>query len=255
MTQLDGRAAIVTGGGTGIGRATARLYGSEGARVVVADTREDEGETTVGLIRSAGGEAVFVKADVTSEVDIENVVARAEQDFGAVHIMTANAGILGAASHKRLSEIALDEFIAVLRVNLVGVFLAFKHALPAIERAGGGAMTATASICAHRGVAQMDAYSASKGGIVGLVRSLAADAAPRVRVNAVSPGAISTEIKSHYRSETGRATPPGAEQAGSPTPLGDAHDIAKAHLFLVSEQSGFITGQSLIVDGGWTSAA
>jgi NAD(P)-dependent dehydrogenase (short-subunit alcohol dehydrogenase family) len=247
--RLAGKVAIVTGAGTGLGHETARLYAREGASVVVSDIRETEGAETVGFIREAGGEAIFTQADVAKSDDVRDLVASAEERYGAVHIMTANAGILGRGATKHLVDLSEEELDDVLQVNLLGVLRSFKFAIPAIQRAGGGAMTATSSIAAHRGIPTLPAYSASKGGVEALVRSLAMDLWPDIRVNAVTAGSMSTPIYEHFLEEQGIA--PSTEPTLRATAaISDPAVVAHTHLFLVSDEAAFTTGQAVIADGG-----
>ena len=252
MERLSGKVAIVTGGGTGIGREISRLYAEEGAKVVVADIRPDDGEQTTKLIVDAGGDAVFVPTDVSKTDDVQNLVAAAKERYGALHVMTANAGILGRGHNKSLVDLPEDEIDQIMSVNFGGVVRAFKYAIPAILESGGGAMTATASLSAHRGYAKFPAYCASKGAVVAFVRSVAADLLPDIRVNAVSPGTVATEIAVHMAEESGREfVPPPSAGAGEPyTRPAHPRELAQAHLFLVSDDASFITGQALIVDNG-----
>lgn len=252
MGKVEGKVAIVTGGGTGLGRAIAQLYAQEGAKVVVGDVRPDEAQTTVQSIAEAGGEATFVECDVSDGNAVKAMIRHAVDTFGRLDIMTANAGILGRGSHKSLVDMTDDEFRQIMDVNFYGAYHCFKHAIPEIQKAGGGTMTATASLAAHRGYAKLPGYCASKGALVALVRSLAADLAPRIRVNAVSAGQINTDIGKHMLEDKGEN--PVQDNAGRmPTqPFGKAEpsDVARAHLFLASEDSSFVNGQAVHVDGG-----
>jgi NAD(P)-dependent dehydrogenase (short-subunit alcohol dehydrogenase family) len=251
--RLEGKVAIVTGGSTGLGRETAALYAEEGAKVVVGDVRADEGEESVRRIRDGGGEAIFVHANVAESNDVKALVDAAESQYGKLDIMTANAGILGRGAFKTVTEIEDDEFDEIMRVNFYGVYYSFKHAIPAIRRAGGGAMTATASTAAHRGYPNLPAYCSSKGAVVALVRSVALELQPTIRVNAVSAGQMATEIGVHVLEAKGLA-PEEAEAGGAPPATtfrrADAREVANAHLFLVSDEASFVVGQALLVDGG-----
>lgn len=221
--RLAGKVAIVTGGGTGLGRAIALRYAEEGARIVIGDVRAEPANQTVELIEAIGGEAVFVATDVTDSGQVQALVATAESRFGRLDIMTANAGILGRGAYKRLVEIDEDEADEIMNVNFGGVFRSFKYAIPAIRRTGGGAMTATASLSAHRGKPDLPVYAASKGAVVALVRSLAVDLAPEIRVNAVSPGAVLTELAIHTAEAQGRSV------ADAGACRGDAGPAAREH--------------------------
>jgi NAD(P)-dependent dehydrogenase (short-subunit alcohol dehydrogenase family) len=250
--RLSGKIAIVTGGATGIGRATAMLYAEEDAKVVVSDLRPAEGERTVKEITDAGGDAIFIATDVSKSEDVQRLIRETESHYGALHVMTANAGILGRGHNKSLIDITEDEIDQIMSVNFGGVVRSFKYAIPAILRAGGGAMTATASLSGHRGYAKLPAYCASKAAVIGLVQSVAADLVPHIRVNAVSPGTVKTEISAHNEEETGtRPTPPPGSVSELPYARpGDPRELAQAHLWLVSDDASFVTGQALLVDNG-----
>jgi NAD(P)-dependent dehydrogenase (short-subunit alcohol dehydrogenase family) len=257
MNRLKDKVAIVTGAGTGLGRETALLYAEEGARVAVADVRADEGEATVRRITDAGGEAIFVATDVSSVDAVRALIAQTEAHFGALHVMTANAGILGRGAGKRLAELPEDEFEQIMAVNFWGVVHSLKQAIAPIERAGGGAMTVTASLAGHFGYPTLPAYASSKHAILGLVKSLAADLAPRIRVNAVSAGSMATEIGAHTAEAQGRdpaTAGPGPVLRADATDHFRAHprQVAFAHLFLASDEASFVSGQALVVDGGRT---
>jgi NAD(P)-dependent dehydrogenase (short-subunit alcohol dehydrogenase family) len=249
MGRIEGKTAIVTGGGSGLGREIAQLYAEEGARVVVADVREADGEQTVNAIREAGGTALFVKTDVTSSTAVEELVAAAEGEFGALHIMTANAGMLGTASGKRFGKVTDEELERVFDVNFRGVFLSFKHAAPAIQRAGGGAMTATGSLGGHRAQKGFAAYGAAKAAVAALVRGLALELQPAIRVNEVSPGAMLTDLLKHHGEDRG-IDPSETSQMPEGVTLVAPRDVARVHLFLVSDEAAAVNGQTIFADGG-----
>jgi NAD(P)-dependent dehydrogenase (short-subunit alcohol dehydrogenase family) len=247
MRRLQDRVALITGGATGIGRATSLIFAGEGAAIVVVDVRDEESEATVTAIRDAGGHALRVRADVTREDEIAAAVALAERNFGRLDLVVANAGIVGRGAHLPLHKTEHADFVQVVEVNLYGAALTFKHAIPALLRAGGGTMTATTSLQARRGVREgFAAYSASKAAIEGLVRPLAVQYGPTVRVNAVAPGGVATELSRHTAELEGREEISWPERATMSAPK----DIALVHLFLASDESLAITGQVLCADRG-----
>ena len=247
--RLEGKVAIVTGAGTGLGREVARLYAREGASVVVADIREADGEATARSIRDEGGAALHLRADVSSSDDVRALVSAAEEEFGALHVMTANAGILGRGATKVIEDLADDEIADVFDVNLMGVVHCFRHAIPAIRRAGGGAMTATSSISAQRGSPALPIYCASKGGVEALVRAVAVGLWPTIRVNAVAAGSMATQILDHWLEDNASAAA-NARALGGTAVVTTPEEVARVHLFLASDDAAFVTGQALLADGG-----
>jgi len=253
MGRLAGKRAIVTGAGSGIGRASAQLFASEGARVIAVDKTAAAVEETVAAIAAAGGTAVAVAADAGSEPDVQGLVERAVKDWGGLDVVYANAGIVGGWA--RLFEQSVDLWQEVLRVNLIGPFLAIKHAGPVMVRQGKGAIVCTASVAGLKANAGGAAYSASKAGVISLVQTAANDlSGTGVRVNAVCPGLI----------ETGMTKPifDGARARGSEgkigqlNPLrrhGEPREIAAMALFLASDEASYVNGQAIAVDGGLTS--
>jgi NAD(P)-dependent dehydrogenase (short-subunit alcohol dehydrogenase family) len=258
MGRLNGKVAIVTGAGTGIGCATAQLYAREGAKVLVADIRPDDGAATAKAIAAAGGEATFIHTDVSRTTEVEAMIATTEERYGALHVLTANAGILGRGHMTPLADLSEEDMQQIMGVNFWGVWRCFKYSIPLIRRSGGGALTATASIGAIRGYPNLTAYNASKAAVIALVRSLALELAPEIRVNAVAPGTTATDIGRHNAEETGRAyVSPASDATADAAPYArpaDPAEIAHAHLWLNSADASFVTGQTLVVDNGRTVA-
>jgi len=249
--RLTGKAALVTGGGSGIGRASCVLFAREGARVAVADWRHDAAEETVTLIRTAGGEALAMSGDVAIAADVERMVKQAVAQFGRLDVLMANAGQALVADVLETDEAEWDR---VLGINLKGCFLCAKAALPHLIRAGGGSIILTASQLAFVGAERFAAYAASKGGALNLARAMALDYARHgVRVNALCPGAVETPLLLDQFAD--QAGPQGSlADLVALHPLGRLarpEEIANAALFLASDESSFVTGLALVVDGGY----
>lgn len=253
--RLADRVALVTGGGSGIGRASCQLFSAAGARVVVADLSDASLAETLRLIESEGGTAVGAVGDVRLAADAERMVAFAEQHFGRLDILFNNAGVEFVSAIHDLPE---DKWDLVLDTNLKGIYQVSRAAVPRMIRQGGGIIINTASQLGWVGVPNFSAYCASKGGVVNLTRAMALELAPHdIRVNALCPGAVETPLLQR-QFEGGRSGPQGTLQA-----LADLHalkriaqpmELAYPALFLASDESSFMTGASLVVDGGYIAA-
>ena len=251
--QLDGKVALITGAAAGIGRETALLFAREGARVVGVDLDDAGGRETAARITAEGGEAVFVRADVSRDADCRAMVAEAERRFGRLDVLFNNAGIMDPADD---DAVATDEAVwdRTMAVNAKGVFLGCKYGIPALRRAGGGSIVNTASFVAVLGAATPQlAYTASKGAVLALSRELAVvHARENIRVNALCPGPLRTELLMNFLdTEEKRARRLVHVPLGR---FGEAREIAQAALYLASDASSFVTGSTFLVDGGITAA-
>jgi NAD(P)-dependent dehydrogenase (short-subunit alcohol dehydrogenase family) len=253
--KLVGKVAIVTGAASGIGRASAIAFAREGAAVVVADKNAAAAEETAALIRSEGFSAISIVADVARESSVEAMVAQTAAQFGAIHILFNNAGIVMVKPLETMSE---EEWDRVMGINVKGAFLATKHVVPHIRRAGGGAILNTGSIASFTGQLGTPVYSASKGAIALLTKSLALDyGRDNIRVNCICPGITDTPmLREHmgYGAEGGAAIR--ARLARVPTgEILTPEDVARAALYLVSDDSRGITGILHVIDGGLIAAS
>ncbi len=251
--RLQDKVALITGAGSGIGRATSLLFAQEGAQVVLVDINDEAGNKTLTEIQSSDGEAIFVRADVSKTADSENMIVQTEKTFGKLDVLFNNAGISHAEDDDALntSESVWD---LTFDVNVKGVFLGCKYGIPALKRAGGGSIINTASFVAHLGAATPQlAYTASKGAVLAMTRELATiHARENIRVNALCPGPLRTELLMKYLD-----TPEKKNRRLVHIPMGrfgEAEEIAKAVLYLASDDSSFVTGTSFMVDGGITAA-
>lgn len=251
--RLAGKVALITGAASGIGKETAVLFAAEGAQVVAADVNDAAGEEVVAEIRSAGGEAVYVRADVSKTADCENMVRVAEETFGKLNVLFNNAGIMHSDDDNAMttSEAVWDLTFAI---NVKGVFFGCKYGIPALQRAGGGSIINTASFVAHLGAATPQlAYTASKGAVLAMSRELAIiHARENIRVNALSPGPLRTELLMKFLN-----TDEKKQRRLVHIPMGrfgEAKEMAKAALFLASDDSSYMTGTEFLVDGGITAA-
>ncbi len=251
MNRLEGKVALITGGGSGIGRASCLAFASEGAKVVVVDLKN--AEETVRAIVDAGGEASAFAADVSKAKDAEAMVRFAEERHGALHVAFNNAGIFHA-NDESVTTTTEDIWDLVIDVNLKGVFLGCKYEIPALLRAGGGSIINTASFVAVMGAAVPQiAYTASKGGVLAMTREIAVEfARQNIRVNALCPGPVETPLLAELLADPARRQrrlvhiPPGR--------FARAEEMANAALFLASDESSYVNGSTFMVDGGITAA-
>lgn len=250
MTRLAGKAALITGGGTGIGRACALLFAREGARVAVAGRSAEPLRAVVAEIERAGGQALAVTCDVTQAQQVERAVRATVERFGALNVVVNNAGVLALGSVEQTPE---SEWAHVLGVNLIGTFLVSRAALPELRKAGGGSIVNIGSLYGLIGLKNRAAYAASKGGVVQLTRSMALDHAHEgIRVNCVCPAIVETEmIQQVFANQPDPAAL--RRQRIEQIPLGRmgrTEDVAQLALFLASDESSWMTGVALPLDGG-----
>lgn len=251
--RLKNKTALITGGSSGIGKESCLLFAAEGAKVVVADINEQEGQAVVNTIKEAGGEAVFCRADVSKAKDCEHMVMTAKENFGGLHILFNNAGIMHSDDGTSQSTNE-DVWDLTMNINVKGVFLGCKFGIPLIRESGGGSVINTASFVAHLGAATPQlAYTASKGAVLSMSRELAViHAREGIRVNALSPGPLRTELLMKFLNTEAKK-----QRRLVHVPMGrfgEAKEMAKAALFLASDDSSYMTGTEFLVDGGITAA-
>jgi NAD(P)-dependent dehydrogenase (short-subunit alcohol dehydrogenase family) len=251
--RLKEKVALITGAGSGIGRQSALLFAREGAAVLVVDVNDAGGKETVAMVKQAGGRAAYCHADISKPRDAEQMVAGAEREFGKLNVLFNNAGIMHAKDDDAVST-SEEVWDLTLDINAKGVFLGCKYGIPALKRAGGGSVINTASFVARLGAATPQiAYTASKGAVLAMTRELAViHARQNIRVNALSPGPLKTELLMSFLNTEAKK-----QRRLVHVPMGrfgEAEEIAKAALFLASDESSYITGTDFLVDGGITAA-
>ena len=252
MALFEGKTALVTGGGTGIGRATALAFAHEGARVVIGNRSADRGQETVDLIRKTGGKAAFCRADVTVPADVEALVGFSVREFGALDLAFNNAGVTGGPA--LMSELSEDDFDFVMRTNVKGMWLSMKYELKQMQKQGCGVIVNNASVAGLVGQALgFAAYTASKHAVVGLTKCAALENAKTgVRVNVVCPSFTETDMAADFAKQLGIAM----EQFGEAHPIGRngrPEEVASAVVYLCSDGASFMTGSTIVIDGGLTA--
>jgi NAD(P)-dependent dehydrogenase (short-subunit alcohol dehydrogenase family) len=254
MGQLSGKVAVITGASSGMGKAASILFAREGAHVVLADLNEAGGEEVAALASAEGMRCVFQRTDVSSEADVKALIGRAVSEFGRLDITFNNAGIGGAVGP--LEGIDVDDWDRTQAVCLRGVFLGIKHSVGPMRTLGGGAIISTASIAGIDGYPNLHAYCAAKAGVVNLTRSASIEfGADMIRINCIAPGGVSTPIVYGGLGGNKEAADEWLAKAQPLPRAGQPVDIANAALFLASDASSFVTGHTLVVDGGATAGA
>ena len=253
MSRLDGKVVLITGAGSGMGRLASVAFAREGARIVVSEIVEPAGQETVEQVRAVGGEAVFVRSDVSKEADMVAAVRAAEAAFGRLDVLYNNAGIF-PAEDGAVTDIDEAVWDRVMNVNLKGIYLVCKHGIPALLRAGGGSIVNVASFVALVGcTVPQDAYTASKGGVIALTKSLAVQFGPKgIRTNAICPGPIETPLLTSWL----LANPQAKQIRLNRIPMGrfgQAEDIVYLAMYLASDESSWTNGAVMVADGGITS--
>ena len=249
MDRLKNKVAIITGGGSGIGRATCVLFAREGAKVVVADYAAEGGLETVQQITAANGEAIFVQADVSKSADVRNMIGATVRAYGRLDVLFNNAGIEGPSN--KLAHYSEEDWDRVVAIDLTAVFLGMKYAIPEMARQGGGAIISTASVAGLVAFPGSAAYAAAKAGVIQLTRLAAIEYADKnIRVNCICPGVIQTPMVQRVMGDRPVEQVVRMEPIGR---LGKPEDIANAALFLASDESSFATGAPFIIDGGYVA--
>jgi len=248
--RLTGKVALITGAGSGMGRAASLLFAREGAKVAAIDVNEEAARHTADMIKREGGSAIAIRADVSRAADAEAMVSTAERELGGPHVLYNNAGIEGESGF--LAQLSEDAFDRVIAINLRGVWLGMKAALPRMIKLGGGSIINTASIAGLVAVKGAAAYCASKAGVIALTRVGALEYGRyNIRVNAICPGAVDTPMVQRI-SGAGGMDPRATSRISVLGRIAQPEEIARMALFLASDECTFATGVPFIVDGGWT---
>jgi NAD(P)-dependent dehydrogenase (short-subunit alcohol dehydrogenase family) len=252
MDRLKGKVALITGAGMGMGREASVLFAEQGARIVVADIDGVAAQATVELVEKAGGQAVAVTGDVALEIDVRRMIDEGVRRFGALHVLYNNAGVLWKDRDRSVLETDEKWWDRVMAINLKSVFWVTKYGIPHLRTAGGGSIVMMGSVSALAGFTRaQDAYTAAKGALISLTKSLAIQfAKDRIRCNVIHPGIVDTPLQAPYLTEAIR------KEFETGIPLGriaQPREIAYVALFLASDESSFMTGAELVVDGGFTA--
>jgi len=255
MGRLDNKVAVVTGGARGIGKATCKVLAAEGASVAVTDIISEEGEQVVAEIKENGGTADFWHLDTTRESEVQTVIDEAAEKFGGLHVLVNNAGIAG--TNEATENIAVEDWNNVMDVNVNGVFLCTKHAIPHMKKAGGGSIVNLSSIYGIISAPDLPAYHASKGAVRLMTKTDALlYAKEKIRVNSVHPGYIWTPLVEDLAKNSEEGVDAFRSELASRHPVGhvgEPEDIAYGVLYLASDESKFVTGSELLIDGGYTA--
>jgi NAD(P)-dependent dehydrogenase (short-subunit alcohol dehydrogenase family) len=252
MGRLDGKVAVITGAASGMGRATAVLFAREGAAVLVADVDDRGGQDTVAQIAAGDGRALFRRTDVSSGDDVAGMIGTALDRFGALDILFNNAGIAG--ENGRLADQSEANWHRVLSINLTGVYHGMRYAIPVMIERGGGTIISTASVAGMVGWAGAAAYSAAKAGVINLTRTAAIEYARwNIRVNCICPGVVHTPLLDGILGGDFESARERLLRMQPMPRLGEPEDIAQMALFLAGDESAFVTGASMVVDGGYTA--
>ena len=251
--RLAGKVALITGGASGQGRVAAVRFAQEGAKVALSDVNEDGGVQTMHMVQENGGAAYFVPADVSVEVNARDMVDAVMRQYGALHILYNNAGIVGSGADSDVTQLSVETWDRILNINLRGIFLCSKYGVPALIQSGGGAVINTASIAGLIGSPFAGhAYTASKGGVIALTRAMAMSyARHKVRVNAICPGGVETPMTAGFKED-----PAVWQHYIDSHPIGrvgTSEDIVHLAVYLASDESSWVTGSIFTIDGGRTA--
>lgn len=255
MKRVEGKTAVITGGGLGIGRAISRELAREGARVAVTDIKDEEGRKVVEEIEEIGGTAIFRHLDTSDEENVRSVFSEIADEFGSINVLVNNAGISGV--NKPTHETTKEEWDNLMDVNVKGVFLCIKHVIPLMKKAGGGSIINLSSIYGLVGAADLPPYHASKGAVLLMTKNDALFyAKDNIRVNSIHPGFIWTPLVEDLAEESPGGVEAFREELDSRHPIGhvgEPEDIAYGAVYLASDESKFVTGSELVIDGGYTA--